>query len=697
MRLNETSGRRLVLQHLLAYLFAVHIFFGSIGVLNALGLGFYVHYPRQIRIVVLEPGLDLLAWILAAVGSSVLMAWSSRSQKWATVPISISALTIVLGALMLATASDNPLWQIGVTSLFTSGTAQLLWPLITRQVVEMQRPSSLLVRVLVYTFAFFVVVEVASATHQVLRAFDVQTMIGRMDAAIELQLSYASYPLLPWLYLAFLFSWAWAPLFWRMKKLNLFFSLTATTGVCENGSKLKSLSARLSLLSEPRFVLALALAAFIGYYPYFENPPWLVGTDAYWRYFDPLVRMNAVGFPAGFLQALKERHPLPLGLMYAVQLLLQTSPFDVVRHTPVVLVVAMGLASWWFIGARRRTDFGLLGFVLSTMSITTIVGYYASILANWMALIVWVSFFAYLSFRADRAIGAVDVLPLFALSVLLLLMHPWTWGVFIGAVLLAISLAAVAEGRRALRPMFVLVSVVVLDALLALLSITLFRASEGWRILNAVELYVRGVSDPQSLLVFWDALTSLTQVWASFFSPLYLAVSILGVICLRRSGLTAWQRRLILAWLCVVSLGSVLVSPLGIARGESQIWRVLFLTPFQLTAPFGLVWVANLPNRLRTGYGEECANNNRPRSLWVWLGLVILSGVALATVPGWGRVLLMVLLLPMATAFSLREAQRWESTFLSAVMVLGFGLVAFNSTTRALGQLLLSPHSYRPL
>jgi len=686
----------LILQHLSAYLFAAHFFFGSIAVLNASGLGFYLHYPRQIRIVVLEPGLDLLAWVLAAVGSSVLMAWSSRGRRWATVPVSISTLTIILGGLTLATASGDPLWQTVVMSLFTSGTAQLLWPLITREFVEMQRPSSLLVRALVYTLAFFVVVEVASATHQVLRAFDVYTAIGRMDAAIELQLSYASYPLLPWLYLAFLLSWAWAPLLWRIQKLNLFFSSTATTGVGENGSKLKRFGAGLSLLSDPRFVLALALAAFIGYYPYFQNPPWLVGTDGYWRYFDPLVRMNEVGTTGGFLQALRERHPLPLGLMYAVQLLLQTSPFDVVRHTPAVLVVAMGLASWWFIGARRRTEFGLLVFTLSAMSITTIVGYYASILANWMALIVWVAFFAYFSFRADRGIRAIDVLPLFALSVGLLLMHPWTWGMFAATVVLAILLAAVAERRRALRSVIVLASVVVLDALLALLSIMLIRTSEGWRILDAFELYTSGLRNPESLLVFWDALTRLTQVWASFFSPLYLAVALLGVICLKGSGLMRWQRRLILAWLCVAGVGSVLVSPLGVERGESQIWRVLFLTPFQLTAPFGLVWLLNLPNRIRTKHGVE-SGNNAPRSLWVWLGSLMLIGAAMALTPPWGRILSMVVLLPLATAFSLKKAQGWESKFVSAVMVLGFGLVSFNSTTRALGQLLLSPHSYRPL
>ncbi len=37
---------------------------------------------------------------------------------------------------------------------------------------------------------------------------------------------------------------------------------------------------RFEILLDPRILLALAFAVFIGYYPYFQNPPWLVGTDA---------------------------------------------------------------------------------------------------------------------------------------------------------------------------------------------------------------------------------------------------------------------------------------------------------------------------------------------------------------------------------------------------------------------------------
>jgi len=39
------------------------------------------------------------------------------------------------------------------------------------------------------------------------------------------------------------------------------------------------------------FILLLVLiliCVVIGFYPYFHDPSWLVGTDAYWRYKDPL-------------------------------------------------------------------------------------------------------------------------------------------------------------------------------------------------------------------------------------------------------------------------------------------------------------------------------------------------------------------------------------------------------------------------
>ncbi len=112
--------------------------------------------------------------------------------------------------------------------------------------------------------------------------------------------------------------------------------------------------------------------------------------------------MNAHGVFGGFLEALNEFHPFSLALLYAVQLIFGTTAFEVVRFTPVFLVAVLGLATWWFLARKKSLSFGLVVFAVSVLSVATTVGFYASILSNWMTLLVWVVFFAYVAYRGDE-------------------------------------------------------------------------------------------------------------------------------------------------------------------------------------------------------------------------------------------------------------------------------------------------------
>jgi hypothetical protein len=454
-------------------------------------------------------------------------------------------------------------------------------------------------------------------------------------------------------------------------------------------------------LLDPRLLLALALAVFIGYYPYLQNPPWLVGTDANWIYYYPLLRMNARGVFGGFFQALNERHPVPLALLYAAQLALGTTPFAAERLAPLFLVVALGMAMWWFLARKKRTSLGLLVFALLTLSVTTTIGFFSSILANWMAVVVWVAFFAYTAFRGDEGFKILDFVVLLAMSTLIFFIHPWTWGVFAASVLLATTAALLEERRKALRGAAMLLSVLVVDLAIAALSLILLKGSQGWRLLDALRLYSFVISKPSSLLFFWDAVNRLTQVWAAFFSPLYLVISVLGVMCLTCGSVTPWRRRLILAWICASAVGSVLVAPIGFnpaqpARGESQLWRLFFLTPFQVTAPFGIAWLSQLPHRfLKIGVKHNVENSwTIPRA--IWLAAILAIGVLLAWTPIGAlsvRALLLLVLIPAATALVLLTTEGAEAEFLGDIILASFLLVAFNSTTRALSQLLIDPHN----
>jgi hypothetical protein len=672
----------------------MHLLFGSALVLNASKLVFTYYIPRTINITIIDPKIDLPVWIAAVILLSLAATWRQRGIQSKLLGIAVLSLAIFLGTVQLLNVAGEGFRGLTAYLLFLVGLAAFALQALNAESFRTSIAKATL-RSLVYVLVYLTAIETASATSYVVRAFDITTQIGRIDAGIELQLSYASYGLLPLLYVAFLFSWIWVPVGQKLLAMILGAHSTVSSGqqgLIPEGESWKWLE----VLQDPRFILALALGLFLGFYPYFENPPWLVGTDAVWRYYGPLLRMNSHGVIGGFIQALVEWHPVTVATFYAFQLLFQTTPFAVVKYSPILLVITLGLATWWLLAGKKNVNFGILVFALSVLSISTTVGLYASILSNWVALVLWAIFFAYAAYRGDQGFRIVDALILFALSSLILLNHPWTWGVFATAVLIAAILALIQDKRKGLRSSGTLMAVVLLDAALAFSSIASLAAGQSQQITKTLDIYFFAISDPSRVLYFWRALNWLISVWSPFFSPLYIAISIAGVFLLSRANLSTWRRRLIWAWLCVSGIGSVLVAPVGFDPTFSQgteLWRLLFLTPFQLTAPLGILWLAQLPKRLQRTENP----NTTPNTEWsVRLTLpcsILCLGVLLALAPVWLRFFIIIAALPAATFLVLTRTAVREVEVLGDMILLCFILVAFNNTTRALSQLLLSPHN----
>jgi hypothetical protein len=603
--------------------------------------------------------------------------WKDRGRTIAQVGLGVFSIALIV--VMLLNPEEVFLQKSTVYALFAITTMNFA--------LVACRPSALLGlpgtafarRVLTYLLVILMAIEISSGVYYVLRSFDPATSIGKMDAGIELQLSYASYGLLPWLYLAFLFSWAWVPTIQRL----LLRTRTSRPDLGESPeasvqSFTESLgTGHLSAFLDPGVFAMLAVAVLIGYYPYFQAPPW-------------------------FAQALRERHPVTLALFYAAQVVFRTTAFEVVRFAPLVLVVVSAFAAWWFLARRKPISFGLTVALFSVLSVVTTVGMYSSILANWMAYVVWMLFFGYVAFRGDAQFRVLDTVPLLLMSTLILFIHPWSWGVFAASVLLFAVLTLVQEKRRGLKPAALLVLVVVVDIVIAFLSLAVLGESQGWRVAEAFGDYLVVVRNPASVLVFWDALTRLTQVWAAFFSPLSIVVSILGVFCLQKANLSGSRRRLVLCWLCVSAIGSILVAPVGFnpsepIRSESQLWRLLFLTPFQLTLPLGAALLADLPRRLNRARGSLPGPKSglRPHRR-IFFAAVSACGFLLAWMPLQVRSVLILILLPVITGVAIAKSAGGDDEILSDVVLSCILLVAFTYTTRALAQLLISPHNYTP-
>ena len=704
MASQTTRSYSVWLSHLFSYCIAVHFFFGLISVLNTSNLRFFYSIPATVNIVIIGPAVDIFIWILSVVCLSIITILVSRFLDRRIAQTLIPLLAIGLSAALLMNLAVGFVHAMLVYLLF--GVITLECVILFRGELPLlgQKPRSVLFRSLIYLLVFFAVIEISSATHYVISSLDRTTQIGHADAGVELQFSYAAYGVLPWLYLGFLFSWVWVPIVYRLLRFRGKNEMNvAKNGSHGNDSHLGSQNhaGLLSAVLDPRLLLALAVAIFIGYFVYFQNPPWLVGTDSYWRYYDPLLRMNAKGGFQGFAQALRERHPVPLMLLYSAQLISQANPFDVVKFAPLFLIVTLAFSMWWFLGRRRATTFGLIVFLTSTLSVVTTLGFYSSILANWMVLVVWVVFFAYLAFRADEQFRVRDFVVLLCLSTLMLLIHPWTWGVFAAAVFLAGILALVEERRRGLRVGGSIILILVLDALFAILSITFLAGSQGWRVVDALDLYTFVFAKPSTIFEFWAALNWLTTIWAPFFSPTYIVLAIIGVFVSMSPRVAPWRRRLILAWICVSAVGSVLVAPVGFvpgspAQSDSQLWRLLFLTPFQVTAPLAIGWLSNIPYRYFATNGQI----EGPRyGVWgseVWPVVVFGIGILFAFVPNVMRPILLLIVLPVLTGFSIQATPNGENKFLSNIIMIVSILVAFNYAVWTLSQLLIDPHNYIP-
>lgn len=685
MHLNDTRQVHRVPEQLLAYSYATQLLFGLVSVLNTPGFEFFYYYRRQIQIILIEPFVDVLVWIASVGCSSILVIWYSRDTRKPVISIGLAAVAMSLVLALLAGLLNGSVNVLIAYALFIVASFELA-PLVALR----RSPNATLTRSFVFFLVYIAAIAISSATHYAAAAFDPATQVGVFDARAELQLSFAPYAAVPWLCVAFLSSWAWVPLITTaLKKAGWIRQAKEPTLNQTAYTNRPGILGRLRDSLSPRLLGALAVALFVGYYPYFHNPRWLVGTDALWRYYDPLLRINA----GGLGQALHERYPALLAFLYVAQRLLNTSPYTVIKFLPAVIVLTMGLFAYWFLAAKNDT-FGLVAILLSTLSFTTTIGLFSSILASWTGLVLWMAVAAFVAFREDQRFRVRDLLVVFVLSTLFLFIHPWTWGLFAVCTTLA-AMLSIARDRLKSRLGFFLILMVALDGAVAFASLILLPGSQGWRELDTLRLYASALAHPQRLFMFWDALLWLTKALGLFFSPILILVSIVGVFGLMSPNTTPWRRRFILAWVFVSAIASVLAAPIGFnpshpESSETQLWRVLFLTPFQLTAPFGIAWLASVHNP-RTEQTRTAASAEQ-----LWIPIVFAGGIASAFAPPFLRLLIMFVVLPTATMLILARSLGRESELLGKILLAAFAVLMFDYATRAVSQLLFDPNNHKP-
>jgi len=685
--MENTKRLPLPVLYLLLASMATSIFFGTLTFLNSLGITISYYRASLLEAVFLSRQLDLyVLWFSTLVVFLVLTRLTVTYGRTGFVEW-LPMCTLAAGIAFLPTGSMTL-----ATVLILVG--QVL-ALITKSIYDAGSYCSLSKKriqalMVVYLLSLVLLIEIPALIYWVVAGFRSGNELGRRAALLETNLVYAGSSMSPWLYAAFLFGWLWAPamLFLRKKVPGKNPVSTVKSDTSATASPRLDAGKPWSMLLP--VLLILGLSVFVGYYPYWHEPKWLVGTDVYWRYKGPLDEMAGMSNLAGFEQALKEHQSGFLVLLLGLMKITGFSSHALLRYTPIVLTAMTAMAAFWL--ARTfglGTEGALLSATAGAMWMPTTIGIFTSIFANWFAVILWMVFLAILMKKDSKVhvIGAAMLGASFSLAILFI--HPWSWGPFAAATSLYLMIQIL--GRRFSRSQLALYATFCCIGLVAgYVSLSVLQTSEGLRIANALSLYIAGLVDPKAIFAFPDAIGYFATMWSPFLSPLLVVVAIVGVLAAAQRG---GPSRFILSWLCVTSTGSILATALGYSSGGS-LWRVFFIAPIAILTGLGASCVCRTLERRLGGDSHMTL----PSTHWYWVAGVIVSTLGTSVVsvtmsvvfPELGLFLGLVLNLLLVTPFF---HSAYEGVGTSRIMGVTIAVLIANSGLRSLAPLLVDPHN----
>jgi len=685
--MENTKRFLLPVLYLLLASMATSIFFGVLAFLNSLGITIFYYRASLLEAVFLSRQLDLYAlWLstlvvfLVLTGLAVTYGWTGFVEWLSIYALAVGIALLPIGSIALATILilAGQVFALITKSIYHAGSYCSF---------SRKRIQALMV---VYLLSLVLLIELPALIYWVVAGFWPSNVLDRRIALLETNLAYAASSMAPWLYVAFLFGWLWAPavLFLRKEIANKNRVSIVKSDTSATASPKVDAGKPWSLLLP--VLIILGLSVFVGYYPYWHEPEWLVGTDVYWRYKGPLDGMASMTGLAGFGQALKEHQSGFLVLLFGLMKITGFSSQAVLRCTPMVLTVMTAMTTFWL---ARTFGFGTEGALLSAtagvMWIPTTIGIFTSILANWFALIVWIVFLAILVKKDSmvHVIGAAILGALFSLAILFI--HPWSWGPFAAAT--SLCLVTQILGRRFSRSQLALYATFCCIGLVTgYVSLSVLQTSEGLRIANALSLYIAGLVDPKAIFAFPDAIGYFATMWSPFLSPLLVVVTIVGVLAAAQCG---GPSRLILSWLCVTSIGSILATALGYSSGGS-LWRVFFIAPMAILTALGALYVCRTLERKLDEDGQVTLSSTR----WHWvtgvifstLGTSVISVIMSVVLPELGLFLGLVMNLLLMT---LLFHSAYDGVGTSRVMGVTMAVLIVNSGLRSLAPLLVDPHN----
>jgi len=632
---------------------------GLLVLLNSVQVPFYLYYPHVTQTILTSATYDLYLFLASSVSvPTILVLNKSKLSKSGLIGI----LTIWIAALSL-------------TVLGVEYAAVILYATVAFGVILSVSKSDLrglaVGNVLAPALSIFLLIESSSLYYWVGAALNPHGQLGLLSQELELNLTFSLFPLAIGLMLLLLFSWVPLTVRFRRKPLVIRYEPTAKTK-----PNVRVLAASLDLFA--------ILAIIIFFYPYLAGQAWIVGVDSYWRYLNPLNALASLTLYQAF--ATSYTHGLYVGFLYLIELATRMSAFSIVKFAPLILAIAT--ASTVFLAILKggwNHELAILSAICTLLWLPTTLGIYAGIQANWIAYLLWMLFLA-LYFQS----GSWNLITFVAgglISLTILVIHPWTWGVFAATLLITVPVSWRTSWKdRSIRS--ALAAIIIALPVGALGYEAFPNLRYDW--LNTVGLYASPVIQPGSLLSFGGAMQELFVNWTPFIPPLLLLLSLIGVYSL--SGRQGGARNYVVAWIVTWFIGSILVAPTNYnptnpGLSETGLWRMLYVSPLPILLALGLEKCLDISKRWQTpSLGEKWPLKSYLASLAlvaVSAGLFLFEDplVRLAILTG-----VVVAVIVVEFRFPRYQTAR---TFLAAILI----LLLVNAAFRSLYPLLLDPHS----
>ena len=388
---------------------------GLLVLLNELQIPFYLYYPRVTHTIFISESYDLYFFLASsACVPSMLALLKSKLSR----PVPILILAIWVASLAVTILGES----YGATILYATVAFTVALDVLKADVRRLA-----FTEVLTPALSIFVLIESSPLYYWLSAALNPQTQVGVASQQIELNLTFSLFPVAIVMMLLLLLSWL--PL--------------TIAGLLPRKALVVRYQPSVASRWNPRLVAAsidlfAILAVLVFFYPYLAGQTWIVGVDSYWRYLTPL---NALaGLTPYQALATSSTHGLYLALLYVIETTTGASAFSIVKFAPLVL--AFATATTVFLAFTRGSgnrELAVIAAVSTLLWLPTTLGIYAGIQSNFLAYFLWILFLSFY-FRGEKWNARAFVIE-GLISLAILVVHPWSWGVFVATLALAVPVS----------------------------------------------------------------------------------------------------------------------------------------------------------------------------------------------------------------------------------------------------------------